>query len=177
MKNGNRAFEDFCAASLAPIHLLFNTQDYYIPEWCPVNHANKSVCVETYWNIDNNKKMLNWFIENTGKRMQGDQLKASHHHSPFWFATGWGNAQFCCQNVLWLRKPVLSSRVSGRTKHTKQALINACQMYLEDWEWQCRPNNKPFGINDKNRTNHVEYKKKPQVIGKEAKQYIEHDLK
>ena len=25
--------------------------------------------------------------------------------------------------------------------------------------------------------NHVEYKKKPQVIGKEAKQYIEHDLK
>ena len=92
-------------------------------EWCPVN-ANKSVFSGKYWNIDNNKEtMLNWLIENIGKRMQGEQLKASSH--PFLICKGMRQWTIllpkCFPKKMFSgsQKPVLSSRVSGRKNHTK----------------------------------------------------------
>ena len=76
-KNQDKTFSGFCAASLMPIHHLFNTHNQSNPEWCPVK-ANKSVSTCKYWNINDDKEMFDWLVENVGKTMEGEKLKALH---------------------------------------------------------------------------------------------------
>jgi hypothetical protein len=63
---------------MAPIHLLFDSHEHCNPEWCPTK-ANKRVSNGKYRNIDDNKEIFDRLIENVGKRMEGEKLKALHY--------------------------------------------------------------------------------------------------
>ena len=63
---------------MAPIHHLFDSHEHCNPEWCPAK-ANKRVSKGKYQNIEDNKEMFDWLIENVSKKMEGEKLKALHH--------------------------------------------------------------------------------------------------
>jgi hypothetical protein len=77
-KNRHKPFEYFRTASIAPIHHLFDSHEHCNPEWCPAK-ANKRVSKGKYRNIEDNKEMFDWLIENVSKKMEGEKLKALHH--------------------------------------------------------------------------------------------------
>ena len=63
---------------MVPIQHLFESHEHCNPEWCHAK-ANKRVSNGKYRNIDYNKEMFDCLIENFGKRMEGEKLKALHH--------------------------------------------------------------------------------------------------
>ena len=75
-KNRHKPFEDFRTASMAPIHHLFDSHEHCNPEWCPAK-ANKRVSKGKYRNIEDNKEMFDWLIENVSKKWK---VRSSKHY-------------------------------------------------------------------------------------------------